>query len=526
MSFQNPTRECDLVMKGGITSGVVYPKVLLRLAPDYRLRNVGGTSAGAIAAALAAAAEFNRAGGGFERLAEIPNELADVLLKLFQPVPKHRKTYKALLKAIEKKDVGIFWAIWNARKLIKSFNALPETRYGICPGLRQPGFDEPGLTDWLHEKIQHVAGLSAARPLTFGDLKAKGIKLRMVTTNLSKQSPLTLPFDHGFWMDPADSAALMPEPVSDLMRENTDEDGFINVPTGDDMPVLLATRMSLSFPALLTAVPLYSRDYTLRLCDEEMKKKRVNWFSDGGISSNFPIHLFDSTLPTRPTFGVSLGAFHECRQEEDDPGPGKNRIYLPKQAGHGRLRPLFPLGGAMSFLGAILDSARNWQDASQAVMPGYTERIVRIHLKDEEGGLNLKMPGELIDALGELGGYAGDELMGFDFDEHRWRRLLVATAAMEKYFESLNRAFDPSFQNFLNDYVAKFEANGATGSYIPANAAKLEELKARWEALAKVGKRWADAPLRHDWGGNDDPMPRPRATVRFTPAEFTEPERE
>ena len=159
MSFQNPTSECDLVMKGGITSGVVYPEVLLRLAPEYRFRSVGGTSAGAIASALAAAAEFNRAGGGFERLREIPNELADVLFTLFQPVPKHRKTYKALLKAMEKGDVGIGWAIWNARKLIKSFKALPDTRYGMCPGLQQPGYDVPGLADWLHEKIQHVAGL-------------------------------------------------------------------------------------------------------------------------------------------------------------------------------------------------------------------------------------------------------------------------------------------------------------------------------------------------------------------------------
>ena len=27
---------------------------------------------------------------------------------------------------------------------------------------------------------------------------------------------------------------------------------------------------------------------------------KVNWFSDGGISSNFPIHLFDSWLPPYP----------------------------------------------------------------------------------------------------------------------------------------------------------------------------------------------------------------------------------
>src|SRR6476469_8431880 len=51
---------CDLVMKGGITSGVVYPKAVVRLARRYRIRSIGGPSVGAIAAALTAAAEYWR----------------------------------------------------------------------------------------------------------------------------------------------------------------------------------------------------------------------------------------------------------------------------------------------------------------------------------------------------------------------------------------------------------------------------------------------------------------------------------
>ena len=50
----------DLVMKGGITSGVVYPKAVVRVARDYRIHNIGGTSVGAIAAALTASAEYWR----------------------------------------------------------------------------------------------------------------------------------------------------------------------------------------------------------------------------------------------------------------------------------------------------------------------------------------------------------------------------------------------------------------------------------------------------------------------------------
>ena len=41
---------CDLVMKGGVTSGVVYPPVIVELAEKHEFVSIGGTSAGAIAA--------------------------------------------------------------------------------------------------------------------------------------------------------------------------------------------------------------------------------------------------------------------------------------------------------------------------------------------------------------------------------------------------------------------------------------------------------------------------------------------
>ena len=47
--------ECDLVMRGGITSGIVYTCAIAKLAETYRFRSIGGTSAGAIAAAATAA---------------------------------------------------------------------------------------------------------------------------------------------------------------------------------------------------------------------------------------------------------------------------------------------------------------------------------------------------------------------------------------------------------------------------------------------------------------------------------------
>ena len=94
-----PTQWCDVVMKGGITSGVVYPAAVGELAGKYRFRSIGGTSAGAIAAALTAAAELGRGspGGGFNRLARLPDELAHDLLSLFQPARRTRTAFAVLL---------------------------------------------------------------------------------------------------------------------------------------------------------------------------------------------------------------------------------------------------------------------------------------------------------------------------------------------------------------------------------------------------------------------------------------------
>jgi len=44
---RNPEKlECDLVMRGGITSGIVYPRAIANLAETYNFRSIGGTSAG------------------------------------------------------------------------------------------------------------------------------------------------------------------------------------------------------------------------------------------------------------------------------------------------------------------------------------------------------------------------------------------------------------------------------------------------------------------------------------------------
>src|SRR5262249_41194633 len=102
-----PTPICDIVLKGGITSGVVYPLALARLAKQYRFSSIGGTSAGAIAAAACAAAEYGRRNGhdGFARLAAVPREIGARLLKLFQPKPTLKPVYDTFIALLNAQPI-------------------------------------------------------------------------------------------------------------------------------------------------------------------------------------------------------------------------------------------------------------------------------------------------------------------------------------------------------------------------------------------------------------------------------------
>src|SRR6516225_6671545 len=98
--------QCDLVMRGGITSGIVYPRAIAKLAETYDFRSIGGTSAGAIAAASTAAAALGAKRGQdpFQtRIKNLPEQLAirkddkTVLERLFQPQPSTRRLFRVLM---------------------------------------------------------------------------------------------------------------------------------------------------------------------------------------------------------------------------------------------------------------------------------------------------------------------------------------------------------------------------------------------------------------------------------------------
>ena len=565
--FDGDKLPCDLIMKGGITSGVVYPYSITELATKHRFASVGGTSAGAIAAGIAAAAEYNRAGGGFQRVAEIPGDVGERILSLFQPAPRYRGLFRTFLAGLGEKNaflkaiamisaavrshwfaalVGALPAIalafhytmrgWSlpdalvfaallvlgaliavlvviVRHVLEGF---PTTLFGICTGLRQPGYENQALTEWLAEKIEVVAGRmeSGGRPpeapLVFGDLERRDVQLSVMTTNLSMRRPYRLPqeMQEFFWRE-ADFEKLFPDWVMAYLRKTCEAvdipgaSGLHKFPEPEALPVIVAVRMSLSFPVLLCAVPLYTRDFTYVKSEEQQRRARLCWFSDGGISSNFPIHFFDALWPSRPTFAVSLDAYHLDRHgPPDDPA---NRVYMPKDPRGGILIPVSAIESVPAFIGSIVNSAKDWQDTLQSSLSGYRERIAHIALTDREGGLNLTMPPERVAALTDYGRLAGRTMLGFDFDDHRWRRYLVALARVEETLHTLSNRYVSGYAEFLNDYPVN-------APHYKPETGWLKEAQESTRYLMDVARLNIDAPLRERGS-----IPRPETDMRITP---------
>ena len=520
--------ECDMIMKGGITSGVVYPYAVLQIATKYRLRAVGGTSAGAIAAAFAAAAEYARLHGrpeGFLILKEYCDALPERMLSLFQPSPTLKPAVDCAKSAIAAggirpivgaglarsiipaiagaallgvpslllqsswyatalatllggvAGVGLGFYRWAKTTFVKplasAIEQFPAHNYGFCTGLTQPGSTDPGLTDWIYRALQHIAfgDPDHKTPLTFGDLHGPNpgtaeIALRVVTTNLSMRRPHTLPhlgvpasFVASEW-DKLFPQAVMSWLYGGGTSQSPDTPGTWLFPAENNLPVVIAVRMSLSFPVLFTAVPLRIEDTELpsilkALGGQSGKYVRTVHFSDGGISSNFPIHMFDAPLPTRPTFAFSL---------EDllaDADTVTSRVALPASASEGMGVQIKEIGSIPDFAWQILNSAKDWQDQLLSEITGQRERIARVFLTDREGGLNLDMQPEISRQLMRWGYEAGCKFTNgdFDFNEHRWRRLLVLYKHLEHNLDEIDRIWrEGGFGAWYDGYLPDVES--------------------------------------------------------------------
>ncbi len=609
-----PDRYCDVVMKGGITSGIVYPQAIDELARRYHFKNIGGTSAGAIAAVATAAAEYRRRHSGsmegFDRLAKLPDELGahvagtkqSRLLALFQPQTSTRRLFGVLVASLNRDTtfgrvaavvmgfIGAYWPavlaatvlsilVWRSSGLVAAvlfwliavllgigyWTYLDVTRnvvdndYGLCTGMSASHRGPHALVPWLHELIQDISGKGAhGDPLTFGDLwkapgfpppwfvppasagPVKSIALEMFTTNLSHGRPYLVPFEDPttqlyfrkeeirkylpagvvHWIDTHHGGAYAPDPERlDRDPSAAEGKGLFALPPPEDFPVVFAARMSLSFPFLFSAIPLWAIDHETDPKKQKREFKRC-LFSDGGICSNFPMHLFDGLIPMWPTFGILLEPKLPART---------NMVYLPQsyKEGYGERWDRFDekkresrFGG---FLSAVASAMQNWNDNALSRMPGVRDRVVRIRLNEQEGGMNLNMDKDLIVDVAARGRDAARELVkryvaGTDgaavpgWEEQRWVRLNVFLRMLEKRLPVVERGLQPGV-GFAPDFPSIFEQAaqsppaGRSHALTASERATLEELVSLLTGFsAEVGR------LSRSY--SFEPVPEPELRVR------------
>ncbi len=640
---------CDLVMKGGITSGIVYPPAILELQKTYKFHSIGGTSAGAIAAAGTAAAEFNRQGGGFDRLQDVRTWLGqdDHLRNLFQASPDTQPLLDILYAATERPSttapkiplflrlvqrlvpsltppvliiassimqkwgssnkafraggrtgmgagilisiilaiisslvvMGIaalfggthnLWLLWVSLLCFillyglsigwlglwigRLFAALidlldlitkriPQNNfYGVCTGHSdQP--DGTNLTDWLSDIIDHMAGLPAqTSPLTFEQLSHQKISLKMMTSNLSHGQPYILPEGlKNFIYKEDELARFFPAYVAQHILNATSHDtlvppgilpkGYHFLPDAGQLPVVFGARLSLSFPLLLSAVPLYTikttsysawsnnQDTIAQLTEKDLQ---TNWFSDGGICSNFPIQFFDAWLPSHPTFGINLTDLRgETSRLNGRDGQTKSKAAIAQATGQTVYLPpaedrpdpeWTKIDQLIPFLGAIFGTAQNYRDTMQANLPSYRERIAQIRLDKNEGGLHLTMPPEIIQRIVNKGTTAGQMLSDptiFDFNHHWWVRFLVLMAQLEENIEGLERSLTnvPDIAERLQREFSDLQSYPYCRDELWCNEAALrmndlQTLIVNWE---RANQRWG----KPSFFRADPPMPYP-----------------
>jgi hypothetical protein len=645
--YANPTRSCDVVMKGGITSGVVYPLAVGELARVFRFRAIGGTSAGAIAAAATAAAEHGRQTGrglGFAGLVDLPRRLTEVLgdgrsrlFSLFQPSPETTPAFAVLLAGLGAQGKGAKIAsivgevlqaypegawlgalpgllpavalavtlagahgpparlglglallcaalvtavgalLGSAAVLaLRAAAALPENAYGLCRGYAFERGDPhaavgpPPLTEWLADLLDELAGKDPAQgPLTFGDLWRAGlpteadpaadpaIRLEMMTTCLSLGRPYRIPFERVFHFKPTELARFFPPRVIKWMIAHAHPDQrrrlfhggelLFALPDTADLPVVFAARLSLSFPLLISAVPLYAAvEFPPAGSGEESETEAVPpvppvpaggapepieaarcWFSDGGLTSNLPIHFFDAPIPAWPTVAVDL---LEGTPSADHP---EKSVWLPETNKAGVLEgwQRFDEGSGAAqlvrFVSALIRVMQNWHDQTLSRLPGQRDRIAHVILGPDEGGLNLAMPPELIATLTERGRIAGTKLRHrfaeppapgeLSWDNHRWVRYREAMAAIEDLLVALARVYDrPAPPGELTyEELIRRDRETPPPSYRTANQKQKERLAEVTEKLAELGRELQRiAGTREDFHEGE---PHPPGELRVRP---------
>jgi predicted acylesterase/phospholipase RssA len=233
----------------------------------------------------------------------------------------------------------------------------------------------------------------------------------------------------------------------------------------EQMPILVAVRLSMSCPILFACVPLVGINRDTQ--PEDAKLTRL-WFSDGGIGSNFPVHLFDKAIPRWPTFALRILDQPPRNGSNDYPmqsyipyfhrdGVEDNLLYPRDDSAFSTLvGGKATLGSFLKLIFSIYTSAKDGNDQSFGRMPDVRNRVMRLYLNSRAGNmLNLKLAPELICnlALG-TGARSGrnaaqaylQEIPSKKYDwvsawmDHRWVRMNMLIHGLRDYLDGVGIA--------------------------------------------------------------------------------------
>jgi NTE family protein len=242
----------DGVFEGGGVKGIAFAGAIAAAEKDAGVKewvNLAGTSAGAIVAALLAV--------GYDSVG-LQKILADAKYPRFA-------------------DCG-FGGMYAGGLL----NAVARLR-GLAPGNY--------FKEWMSEQLaaSPLAKELGKSELTFGDVKRRDLPPRAEVPQVTDaQYERAIYRLHVIGSEVTSGLMLL---LPDALPNYQDKQG--KPFEKDSFLIVDAVRMSMSYPFLFTPVTLY-------------KNGLPHYVVDGGLLSNFPIWLFDSPNPKRPTWGFRL----------------------------------------------------------------------------------------------------------------------------------------------------------------------------------------------------------------------------
>lgn len=244
----------DGVFEGGGVKGIAFAGAIASAEKDAGVQewvNLAGTSAGSIVAALLVTG-YDAAG--------LQKILSDAVYSRFADCGPGGMWVGGLFKAVVRLR-------------------------GMAPGAY--------FLEWMTEQLaaSPLAKRLGKSELTFGDVKRNDLppieELPDITPEKYERAKYRL---HVIGSDVTTGRMIiLPDDLPDYEDEHGkpfDKDSF---------PIVDAVRMSMSYPFLFTPVVLHRHGMPV-------------YVVDGGLLSNFPIWLFDSPHPKRPTWGFRLHA--------------------------------------------------------------------------------------------------------------------------------------------------------------------------------------------------------------------------